>query len=89
MFVDSDKLKFSFGWNGSRPNEVAIKIIEEHYIFNTTIWRYQYRDGLTRVYLPCDGFSISIDIVGALGCFYELFNHIVYNIVVIRSGSRQ
>ena len=29
-FVGSDELKFSFGWNGSRPNEVDVKLIQDH-----------------------------------------------------------
>ena len=34
-------------------------------------------------------FTISIDIVGALVWFYELFDHIICKIVFIKSGSRK
>ena len=87
MFVGSDKLKISFGWNGGIPNEVAIKVIQDHYIFHTTSRRYQYRAGFISVYLPCDGFKIIIDMVGAHGWLYELFNYIICKNGVIRSGS--
>ena len=82
-------MKFSFGWNGSIPNKVAVIFIQDHYIFHTTILRYQYRDGLISLYLLCDIFKISIDIVCTIGWFYELFNHIILKSVIIRSGSTQ
>ena len=82
-------MKFSFGWNGSIPNKVAVIFIQDHYIFHTNSWRYQHRDGLISVYITCDGFTIRIDIVGEIGWFYKLFDHIICKNIVIKRGSRQ
>ena len=87
--MGSDKLKFRFWWNGGSPNEVAFKVIQDHYISHTTSWIYHYRDGFISVYLPCDGYTIIIDIVGAIGWFYELLDHIICKSVSVGSGSRK
>ena len=68
---------------------VAVKVIQDHHIFHTTSWKYQYRARLISVYLTCDGFTISIDIVGSIGWFYYLFGRIIFKNIFIRSGSRQ